>query len=243
MLVSLKLDSRDINILVRSVRNTQELISLWKCNRFKLRDESLFFEQSFIFNTTVQVKLSCDDSGKLLITIIELTGNKLFNSFLDRKRGCITDKIESKTRRLLVREAENMLSLSPKRLPFPIEFRNVEIKGDRLLVTVETSPQFKNKSNVVTRGTSRFTYILLIFTPFVWLGGHDLYARRNMAALFHFLLFLFPCIAFAVGYCNQRNGRSVLAALFCVGAFLFKILWAVCEAITVDTDGNGVPMS
>lgn len=241
MLVSLNLNSDDINTFVDSAKNTSGMSSLNKMSRFKLRDDSLFFDQSFVSDTTVQVKLSCDGSGKLLITIIELTDNGLFNFFLDLNKRNITSMIESKTNHLLVKESDSVLSLSPKRMPFSIEFRNVEIKGDRLFVTAGTCPLFDNASGPAVKRRSRFAYFLLTVSPFVFFGINDYYAARYISAFIHILLSFFGCILSAIEF-PLESAASDLAPILGVFLLLLNVLWAVFEVISVKKDGNGVPM-
>ena len=138
-MISLELDARDIDRIVHAARVVTDGDALGKLSGFRLTDDGLLsFEQSFVLGTTVQIGLSCDDSGRLLIEIVRLAGNRIGNGLLRIVQGSLAGILESATRGMLTKESACVLSFDPRRvLPLPLRFRSVEIRDKRLFAQAE----------------------------------------------------------------------------------------------------------
>lgn len=138
-MIALELDARDIDRIVGAAHAVTGEDALGKLSDFRLTDDGLLsFEQSFVLGTTIQIGLSCDDSGRLLIEIVRLASNRIGNGLLRIAQGSIVGILESVTRGVLTKESACVLSFSLQRvLPVPLKFRSVEIRDNRLFVQAE----------------------------------------------------------------------------------------------------------
>lgn len=139
-MISLELDARDINRLVESAHAITGENALGKLSDFQLTDDGLLsFEQTFALGTTVQLRLSCDEQGRLLIEIVRLASSRIGTGLLRIAQGSLVGILENATHGILTKESGSMLSFDPRRiLPLPLKFRSVEIRGNRLFVQAET---------------------------------------------------------------------------------------------------------
>lgn len=134
-MISFEVDSEDVGGIVRAVRSVTGADAFRKISGIRLGKDVLIFEQRFALKTTVSVKLSCDESGKLLIGIVSLAENGIGKYGLGLFQGSILNAIENSTGGRLVRESDSVLSFDPREhLPFPLEFRTVSICDGRLSV-------------------------------------------------------------------------------------------------------------
>ena len=138
-MISLELDACDIDRIVHAARVATGEDALGKLSGFRLTDDGLLsFDQSFVLGTTVQIGLSCDDSGRLLIEIVRLAGNRIGNGLLSVARGSLAGILESATHGVLTKESACVLSFDPRRvLPLPLRLRSVEIRDNRLFAQAE----------------------------------------------------------------------------------------------------------
>lgn len=82
-MITLELTGSDLGKLVRIARELSELEWLDKLSNFRLLPGNrVAFDQHFYLPTTVQLELSCDDRGDLLIDCSRLADNGVGNFFL-----------------------------------------------------------------------------------------------------------------------------------------------------------------
>ena len=82
-MIKLELSESDLEKLVRIARELSEVEALDKLSNFRvLPGNRLAFDQRVVLSTTVQLGLSCDDYGNLLIDCPSLADNSVGNFLL-----------------------------------------------------------------------------------------------------------------------------------------------------------------
>ena len=151
-MIFLELDSGEIDSLANAARSLAHVSMLEDMDEFRLTDDdTLKVRQSITdipvigVKTNVQIVLSCDKSGKLLIRFVSLADNWLGNcgiqgvikaySLLPGEKGGIAGIIESrtKTKGKLVRVSDDVLSFDCT----PMKIRSVSISRGTLSFKAE----------------------------------------------------------------------------------------------------------
>ena len=152
-MIFIGIDSKDLGDLARKYTSISRNPTLKKISGVRLENDVLAFDQSFVLNTTVRVKLSCDDSGKILIRIVSLADNEAGNAMImkavkaysalsgilgGKKSGGVAGIVESKTDGQFVRVSDDVLSLDPQDcVPFPVKLHEVSIHDCKLSLQLE----------------------------------------------------------------------------------------------------------
>lgn len=153
-MISIEIDSKDLGDLARKYLSVARNDTLKKISGVRMENDVLAFEQSFVLNTTVRVKLSCDASGKILIRIVSLADNEAGNAMIlkavkaysalsgifggKKSGGGVAGIVESKTGGQFVRVSDDVLSLDPQDcVPFPVKLHDVSIHGGKLSLQLE----------------------------------------------------------------------------------------------------------
>ena len=152
-MISLDIDSKDLGDLARKYTSVAGNAALRKISGVRLENDVLAFEQSFVFDTTVRTRLSCD-SGKILFRIVSLADNEAGNAMIrkaikgysalaglfggKKTGGGVAGIVESKTGGQFVRVSDDVLSLDPQDcVPFPVKLHDVCIRGGKLSLQLE----------------------------------------------------------------------------------------------------------
>ena len=137
-MIKLELSESDLNKLVKAGRELSGNVMLDKLNNFRLLDGNcLAFDQTIILSTTPSVRLSTDNSGRLLIDIIRLADNLIGGGVLWAAEGFVTGKIADKSKGLLHKETSSQLSLDlTKVLPVKAQIKKVTIQHQTLYLEI-----------------------------------------------------------------------------------------------------------
>ena len=149
-MIALTFDSKDLGDLARNLISISRNSALKKISGVRLEKDVLAFEQHFAFGTTIRLRLSCDNSGKVLIRIVSLADNEAGNtmirnavkaySVLSRTGGGVAGIVEKKTDGQFVRVSDDVLSLDPQScVPFPLKLHDVSIHDGKLSLQLELS--------------------------------------------------------------------------------------------------------
>lgn len=153
-MISIEIDSKDLGDFARKYLSVAGNDTLKKISGVRLENDVLAFEQSFVLNTTVRVKLSCDASGKILIRIVSLADNEAGNAMIlkavkaysalsgifggKKSGGGVAGIVENKTGGQFVRVSDDVLSLDPQDcVPFPVKLHDVSIHDCKLSLQLE----------------------------------------------------------------------------------------------------------
>ena len=147
-MISIDIDSKDLGDLAQKYMSVARNAALRKISGIRLENDVLAFEQSFVLSTTVRVKLSCDESGKILIRIVSLADNETGNAMIRKAvkgysvlsgiGGGVAGIIESKTDKQFLRVSDDVLSLDPQDcVPFSVKLHDIFVHDGRLSLRLE----------------------------------------------------------------------------------------------------------
>ena len=135
----IEFDADELNTLIEIFKAHKTYTELDKLKNFRFSEDGyIVFEQNFMLTTTVKLSLATDAGGQsLLIEILSLAENYLGDKVLKKFIPVITEIIEQKTNKLLVKKSERQMTLDlSKILPYPILLKNCNISNQRLCLDV-----------------------------------------------------------------------------------------------------------
>ena len=138
-MIHLDLDAKDIGKLVKAGRELSGVEALDKIRDIHFTSNGkLAFTQHFALSTAVEINLSVDGNGGLLIDIDRLSGSSLLELPLKPFRDKITAEIASSTSGILVKTGHSQLKLDLKKvIPLDLKIQKISIAENRLAMDIE----------------------------------------------------------------------------------------------------------
>ena len=131
-MLHLELNAADLNGIVSAASTFPKCAVLSKLDNFYIGNDYVSFDQDFMFNTNVTIRLSCSD-GKILIRIFGLTDN-ILQFFLTPFHNFATKKIESVTGGMLQKVSSDCLMFDPRQLPLKPQIRSLAVREGKIVL-------------------------------------------------------------------------------------------------------------
>lgn len=140
-MIKLELAESDLDKLVKIGRELSGEEALDKLSNFRLLPNNrVAFDQRFYLSTTIQMELSCDDYGNLLIAFPCLADNSVGNFFLQPFKKLVLDKfVSGKANGILKKISDKQFFLNlEKCLPMgeKIKIKKVETSNCKLALGI-----------------------------------------------------------------------------------------------------------
>ena len=138
-MITLSLDSGDINRIMELLREKYQLRELEKISNFRFTEEGLLaFDQKFVLATSVNVKLSCDEEGRIVLDLIRLTENRAGELILKYFHRMVTKIIARAGKEVIIRRSDSRLLVDIRQFcELPGRITGIAVTGQTLAVLAE----------------------------------------------------------------------------------------------------------
>ena len=147
-MITLTLDAGDIRRIVELLKKRYHADELSKVDNIRFTPENfLAFEQRFALATTVNLHLSCDERGRIIIEVVRLAANPLAHLILKHFHRIITGIIAGFAGEVLMRDSDSRLILDLQQIcPLPGRIDRLAIAGGVMTVCFELADHCPSSS-------------------------------------------------------------------------------------------------